>query len=357
MARFLRFGGVALGVGESLGEEGFRVARFDVAALAFAGALAVQLCGCAIGIPLTKPAAVDEQARRSATLVLGKSTRDEVRAALGTPWRESRAWGFDVFRAEGVRREIEFVSLLTPPVPMGISRTQVGGFVLAAYDETGVLVEAATGNLSDGDSSGLMLRAGGLTLGVETVERRGPQLLAEASAFAGYLSARRASADCTLVLACEPTAYQRWPDEGCPDRVAVDAGPPHNLRGLFAWCEDGECPAENLGRAGYVRVPLALPISLAPGRHELTLSSSTFKGLVNHPFECRAGDVQYAVVRGRVKWHWWGPRTSTLTTSIAFSPGAPESLRAHRIVLLRGDAWLIDPELPLGEPEPSPPRE
>lgn len=196
----------------------------------------------------------------------GVSTREQVRAALGPPWLVSGAFRFDALRVEDESRSIELVSLLTPPVPIAVIRATVGGYVLVTYDSSERVSAVAAGNAVSEDDRGLLLRADGVLMGVAAVEVPGAQLLAEAPALAGSVASRRGSLECTLVVACEPAASRRWPEEGCPDRVQVGDGPPFDTRGFFAWCE-GADSTELAGARGFVRLPIARALSLAPGRH------------------------------------------------------------------------------------------
>jgi hypothetical protein len=312
--------------------------------LALAGGAFAWLAGCAAGIPVTRPAAVEEQARRSATIVAGTSTRADVRAALGEPWLASRAWGFEAFQVQADQRELTFVSLLTPPVPIGVFRRHMSGYVLAIYDDAGVVMELASGSGPDDDSRGLWLHAGGVALGRAAAELGSMQVLADPAALAAHLDRCRRAPDCTLALSCEPSPDDRWLDESCPDRVSVDGGAPFDLRGFFASCEGGKCTEGARERGGFGRLPVVVPLPLAPGPHALAFASSTFKGRDEQSVSCGAGDVIYGLVRGQVKRHWWGPKQSTLTVRAELSEREPPEIATRRGLLYRGGRWLAAPE-------------
>jgi len=317
------------------------VARLDITMLLAAAAMLVSACG--VSLRVTRPKAVEEQARRSAAIVARETTRSAVHAALGAPWLASREWNIEAFRADAEQREIGFIVLFTPPIPIAAPREHVTGFVLVSYAPDDVVAEVRAGSAPSGDPRGVLLRVGAVSLGIEGVEPRGAQLFAEASAWPQWLAARRASHACTLLLACEPSARDRWLDESCPDRASVDGAEALDLRGYLVACDGGNCPEGAREGGSFARIPLAVPVSLAPGSHVLALASSTYLGRSEQAFSCAAGNVRFALVRGDVKRHWWGPSKSTLEARAEISD-APDSLGARRILLYRGARWLMEPE-------------
>ena len=94
----------------------------------------------------------------------------------------------------------------------------------------------------------------------------------------------------------------------------------------------------------YLRVPTVYPLTVSPGRHLLVMTSSTFRGRHDSSFECARGEVLYGVIRGHVSWDWWGPRTSTLATTVSFSDTLPEQWSAYSVLLYRGERWFVEPE-------------
>lgn len=307
------------------------------------------LTGCAFSVPLSDPQLVDAQQQRSAAIVPGESSREAVEAGLGAPWLRSRFWGVDVFRARDVSWEIGGPVILVAPIPLGVFRFKVEGYVLVTYDEAGRAdrVEAASASRANSADLVPMLRAGQLSLGIDAVDdRRSPQLMADGERVQDYLALRARSSSCTLVLACEETHFERWPYESCPDQVAVDDAPPFDPQPFFGRCEPGKScpPVIQPGSGGFVRVPLLYPLSLSPGPHRIELRSSTFRGRHETQFACAAGDVRFGTVRGRVSWHWWGPRQSTLDASVTLADAMPEGWRDRSLLLFRGGEWIALPE-------------
>jgi len=308
--------------------------------------LCLQLAGCGFGVPIKDPTAVTEQTQRTETIEPGQSTRDSVRAGFGEPWLQSRYWGVDVYQALDTSTELGGLVITIWPVPLGVFTYQVEGYVMVAYDPADRVVAVATGNVSNwhGEKHALMLRARDLNLGIESIYERGPQLMADASRLPEYVALRREAMTCTVILACEETAYERWAYEGCPDRVVIDDAEPMNPTPFFGACDPAaSCPPHVLPTGQFVWVPLVYPVTLPPGPHRLTLSSSTFKGESATSFECAAGEVRYGIIHGQVSWHWWGPRSSTLNTSVTFEEALPAKWGSYSILLYR-DRWYADPE-------------
>jgi hypothetical protein len=306
----------------------------------------VQLAGCGFGVPIKDPVAVTEQTQRSATIRPGESTRDSVRAAFGEPWLQSRYWGVDLYLALDTSTELGGLMITIWPVPLGVFTSQVEGYVMVAYDPADRVVAAATGNVSNwhGSKDPLMLKARDLNLGIEKIYQRGPQLMADASRLPGYVALRRQAMTCTVILACEETGYEKWAYEGCPDRVVIDDAEPMDPTPFFGVCDPADsCPSKTLPRSVFVQVPLVHPVTLPAGPHRLTMTSTTFKGESATDFECAAGEVRYGIIHGQVSWHWWGPRSSTLTTSVSFEDVLPAGWGSYSMLLYRG-RWYAEPE-------------
>lgn len=302
--------------------------------------------GCGFGIPLKRPTLVTEQARRTVTLHVGDA-REDVRAVLGQPWLQSAFWRFDAYRAVAEQKELGFIVLFTPPIPIGVMRSEVGGFVLVAYDDAGRVTALGAGQAGRGAGvfDSVMLRAGDLYLGIEPQYLHGPQLFADGARIDAYLERRRRAPACTLILACQKsTVAEKWPDEGCPNRVAVDGRIVADPSPYVGDCAAGTtCPAAAVRRGLYARLPVLVPVTLAPGEHHIEMSSSVFKGSSRASFACAAGDVRYGVLRGRVTWNWWGPRTSTLDATVTLTDRAPQDPQSFALLLYRGDGPLAEP--------------
>jgi hypothetical protein len=309
--------------------------------------LVAVVSGCTFGVPVQHPEQVEQQAQRSAAIRPGESTRTNVIEALGMPWLHSDYWHVDVYRARDVAREVGGLVVLIYPVPLGVFKSEVEAYVMVVYDDAGVVTSVVSGSTAHslGDQPSLMLRTAGLTLGLERFGKRGLHFMADGQHLVDYLHRRQVTGACTLVLACQEDAHEKWAYETCPDRVAVDDGPVLDPQPLTAACAAGQpCPAgESIG-APYMRVPLMLPLSMPPGRHRLSMSSSTFKGSHAEPFECSAGQVRYGVIRGHIKWHWWGPRKSTLDNTVTFEDSMPSDWNSHSMLLRRGDQWIAEQE-------------
>ena len=310
--------------------------------------LLIQAAACGFGIPLKEPVAVTQQAQRSATLRIGESTRDDARTALGEPLLRSNFWGFDLFRVNDTSKELGVLLVTIWPIPVGAFTSQVEGYVLVAYDNAGRIDQVSSGNVSNDRVPGdfQMLRARDLSIGIDKYHRRGLALMADANRLQDYLALRSISATCTAIMACDDSAYRKWPYEACPDQVAIDDAEPFDPRPFFGWCEPGRsCPPNALPASKSMRwVPLVHPTILQPGVHRLAMSSSVFKGRHETSFECAAGEVRYGIIRGRVKWHWWGPRSSTLDAAVTFADELPAEWVSHSILLYLRNGWLVEPE-------------
>lgn len=303
------------------------------------------LPGCASQItPSQYPVAVTQLTQRSATIRPGESTRDNVRAAFGEPWLQSRFWGFDLYRADDTLKELYDLVL---PITVNIE-----GYVLVTYDKTGRVGQVTSGIAHKAhrethgilDSQPMMLRAGELRLGVEYF-KDGPLLMADASRRQDYLELRRRSASCTLILACADMHNPGRQNESgpYPDRIAIDDAEPIDPQPFLGMhCNPiGSCqPPFNSSM-----VQLVNPISLPPGHHRLVITSSTYKGQHETSFECSPDEVRYGIIRGHVNWdRWHNPRNSTLETAISFEEDLPPQWASYSILLYRHDHWLAEPE-------------
>lgn len=273
------------------------------------------LVGCGFRVPVQETTAISEQREKRAVLLIGTSTRADVRAALGTPEVESERWRVDLYRAEEERREVEFVVVLVLPVPVGAFRVKERGYVLVAYDEAGRVSDVASGSASEGivaedATHWLVLRADDLTLVVDPVKTK-PRttLLADAGRLPAYLQTRRKSADCTLVVACDP-------GERCPEEFALEGGDAIEPR-----------PIEVLTGSSIVdRIPIVHALSVAPGSHRIAGGKDSF--------ECVPGDVVYANVRGAA-----GRRDEPKSS---FSKTPPSDRVDLPLVLHRNGRWWVD---------------
>jgi hypothetical protein len=74
------------------------------------------------------------------------------------------------------------------------------------------------------------------------------------------------------------------------------------------------------------------------------MSSATFKGRHETSFDCSAGEVRYGIIHGHVNWHWWGPRSSTLNTTVTFVEELPSEWASYSILLYSRNGWLVEAE-------------
>jgi len=311
--------------------------------------LLAQLSACGgFGIPLKQPEAVEHQARSALELRPGETTRAEVRAAFGEPWLKSGFWDFDLYRTEDISREIGVFVIVVLPLPVGVFTSQVGGYVLIAYDNGARIAQVSLDRLADNVFSEEFgtLRARDITFGIERIERRGAVLTADANRLPDYLAARGRTGTCTVVVSCDEKSYAKWPYETCPDRVTIDNAEPFDARPFFIRCDPaGDCPPGSLHATTPMRwVPTVRPVSLQPGSHRLVMTSSTFQGRQETGFECGAGETQYAIIGGHVDWHWWSPRTSTLHTAVTFVRELPAGWESRSVLLYSRDGWVAAPE-------------
>jgi hypothetical protein len=86
------------------------------------------------------------------------------------------------------------------------------------------------------------LRARDLTIGIDRYHQRGLTLMADANRLQGYLALRRLSGTCTVFMACDENAYQKWQYETCPDRVAIDDAE-RSILDLYSDCASQPNPA------------------------------------------------------------------------------------------------------------------
>lgn len=294
--------------------------------------------GCEIAVPMKKPIAVMQLEGRSSGIVVGKSTRDDVRSALGMPMLQSRFWGVDVFKVSDTSTAIGIF-----PIP-GVFTAKDQGYVLVTYDEAGCVAQMSAGSTyrSMGEQQPLMLKASNLYLGIEKTtvgeSPHGPQLIADAALLPAYLELRRRSSTCTLILAYQDAENPEIPFHGCPDTVVVDDTEPLDPTPFYARCGlDPQCPPDVWQ---LTPVPLLLPLTLSPGGHRLVLSKR--KTLHEVSFDCDAGEVLYGIIQGQVNKDWWG---FTFDYTVTFTQTSPAELSTYSVLLYSDDRWLAEQEL------------
>ncbi len=308
--------------------------------------LSLALCGCGFGVPLRGTTDVTQHAGRSATLEPGRSSRQDVRAALGEPWLASDAWGFEIYRADDERTEALFMLAVIWPVPIGWGSEKRQGYVLVTYAGTDRATHIAAGSASRGllasdGAKWMTIKAGEISVVLDPVlNRRRLSILADRGRLDEYLAARRQTPGCTIVAGCDGTG-------GCPDQFSVDGGEVCNPAPIDALCEpDRPCPAGSPWGPGrriegkdIVSLPVLHAIGVPAGLHELRVTNSRSKGEGTASFACAAGDVVYVTIRTDVV-RARGRRT--LQATVVPSATAPEAWTGYNLVLFRDDRWLVD---------------
>jgi hypothetical protein len=302
--------------------------------------------GCSFGVPLNQPTVVPQQAERSATIHLGESTREDVRAALGEPWLQSEFWRFEVYRADDKRTELGFMVAIVVPVPVGVFSEKRHGYVLVTYDTAGRASQVSSGVFGEGLSASetdtwMVVRADEITLAIDRVRTK-PRttLLADASRLPDYLAGRRHAADCTLVTACDQ-------DEGCPDRIAVDDGEPFDPSPITVLCApEAPCPKGTplaygkIDGRSFFHVAVLHAMGVPPGSHRLRIASSMVHGGGESSLTCAGGEVLYGIVHGRIEGaSWWSK--GTLKVTVTLSTIAPEVWDDYGVALYRDGRWLV----------------
>jgi len=323
-------------------------------ALAACCGVLAQLAGCLqvpFEVEVEKPALIGQQTRQAAGLAAGRSTRDDVRTALGVPWLQSDYWGFDIYRVSDSSRRLVGIGVPVLPVPFGVFAAQEEGYVLIAYDGQRRVTEIGQGRFRIHDRPPWIferISAGRFIFGLEGMHVHTlPVLTADAAALEHYVEAVRGAGACVAVLACEGAARggSQWADSACPDEVTVaeqriDLRPFRTLCGPGAGnrCPSGAAPVDDATLE--VMTPLVLPA----GRHLLSLRSSFLLGRREIEFECAAREVRYGVVEA---WEDSSAPTrgvGSLRTELVFHETLPAAWHARRLVLHRGGRWLVAEE-------------
>jgi hypothetical protein len=285
---------------------------------------------------MKKPIAVMQLEGRSSGIIIGKSTRDDVRSTLGAPMLQSRYWGVDVFRVSDTSTEIGIF-----PIP-GVFTAKDQGYVLVTYDEAGSVTQISAGRTYRmmGEQQPLMLKASNLYLGIEKTivgeAPHGPQLIADAALLSAYQDLRRRSSTCTLILAYQGDENPEIPFHGCPDTVVVDDAEPLDPTPFYAPCGlNPQCPPDIWQ---LTPVPLLIPLTLSPGGHRLALSKR--KTVYEVSFDCDAGEVLYGIIQGHVNKDWWG---YTVNFEVTFTQTPPAELSTYSVLLYSDNRWLVEP--------------
>jgi hypothetical protein len=328
--------------------------KFSVRRLGLAFALwiiLIQLSSCMeYRIPLKKPAVARQQAQHIAEFRLGKSTRDDVRTALGEPLVQSNFWGFDLFKAVGTSKEIGVAIGFGLPIPMGYYTTQVESYVLVAYDNAGRFAQVASDYhfLSESGEnvySSSYLRARDINFDTyydyTGNNDRGLILTVDANRLQEYLALVRPPGTCTVIMACDDEPFRKWYSPNtCPSRIAIDISVPLEIDSFFGGsCEQSRsCTPATFNNEGILRhdmMPMVQPFILQPGPHRLLVGDPDFKKRSETSFECSAGEVRYGIL----KW-----RSGAPNVSVTFVDELPAGWGSYSFLLYYRFSWLVESE-------------
>jgi hypothetical protein len=292
---------------------------------------------------------------RSSEVTIGQMDRAAVRGVLGAPRLSSAYWGFDLFRVDTEQTEVVFA--VTPwPIPFARFTDQLQRYTLVAYDKNNLASAVATGLFRrpttwrkvspiQSDFPSLHLRAGDLMFFVDPERTREVNLLVSPRGRDTFLQRARSLKGCTAVLGCA--------DQGCGDRLSVDALPASRLPARIAhvywlkagskrdfWLQGVEPPSSD-ARKPWLEALVAL--KLTPGEHVLEFSAGHLEGKTSFKFPCRPGEVTYLVVSASSKEGFW--KSTLLDWRIDRSNTMPECFARRPLVLLDDGQWYVDDNL------------
>ena len=282
------------------------------------GALAtLVLAGC---IPITlHESKLDETVPQSiATVVVGETTRAQVRAALGVPVIASEFWRFDAFRMKDANVG---VVVFPPYVPIP-SWTTEEAYAVVSFAEDGRVADAAW----------ISRQSGIWSIG------NGENLAA------GSGSVRVHSYYGTLLLTASPErrdAY--WRDHPARDRC-------REVIGLAQYAYDAKIKFDGESKVAFPRLatPLSLglvSVELAPGRHRIDATGTDAKFSAATEVECGAGDQHYVSLglEHDETASGYGSRKN-LDARFDVSDELPEALREQRLLIWADGQWLVPQE-------------
>jgi hypothetical protein len=327
-------------------------------------ALLAATVGCATEIPLGEPGIGEREVlAQSEALEAPFTTRQQVRAALGTPVLAAPDGSAEVFRVADRQRQLALVMMF--PLPGFSLRHEA--YTLVAYDAQGAVtgVEAAYRRQEFGDvNQGVVLRAGEY----EFVHAQADLLLVTPDR---YLASRpNGETGCTVLVGCEQRCRIGSVDDPsacgvCWTQLQVDDGPVQELPLLqmVTWRLPDDAPqspdavpsaaesrCEELGgRLSTGSGPMCIlsryslaPLQFVPGRHRMLASAKSLDGDARGEFECVAGEVVYATLGGEVTRRYSfsqqiaaGLRTAAATGRITYTANAPPELQGDRVILNR----------------------
>ena len=233
-----------------------------------------------------EPDLTAQAAQVHSRIVPGTTTRQEVRALLGTPIFESRDWGVELYRSEQTDTSTEWMVVLLVPVPGWTEVRDYRLYPLVVYSPSDVVQGLGAGQYAEhhrGDGAfkspeGTSAEVLGFTVAVDPCdERTCVWLLAPAERSVAYLRAPPAPGHCVINL--------RKPENG----VEVALGQQARMSSIGSGSGLGDSvPAE----PWYARIPVS------PGTHTLratpTGPSLAVAGELLRTIDCR-GDQLFVV--------------------------------------------------------------
>lgn len=282
------------------------------------GALAtLALAGC---IPITlHESKLEETVPQSiATVVVGETTRAQVREALGTPVVESDFWRFDAFRIKDANVG---VVVFPPYVPIP-SWTTEEAYALVSYADDGRVA----------DAEWILRRSGIWSIG------NGENLAAGAG------SIRVHSYYGTLLLAASPErrdAY--WRDYPLSDRCRV-------AMGMAQYAYDARIKLDGNSKAAFPRMstPLSLglvSLDLAPGHHRIDAEGTSAKFSTATEFECGAGELRFVGLGLEHEETAKGyGALKQFDARLDVSDEMPAAMRDQRLLVWIDGEWLVPQE-------------
>lgn len=268
---------------------------------------------------------------KAAQIVVGQTSRDNVRQLLGPPWLTGANAAFDVFRSSDVNSELGIIF-----VPVMYASDEVTGYLLATYDPSGTVAGYSVGIAHSGSMAlgtaeqAVAIRAGSVQFvasadGATEMLSMGPPLLRVGE----YLRDHPATG-CRVVVT---TA-------GVPVDVTVDDGR-HVVLPAFsdklAFLAGGAFKRDLL--------PAAAIFDVSPGNHRLRVESFELRvGFEQaQQFGCSSGEVLYATVylESRPATTSWGGLRVKLPVEVTVAMVMPEGVGDHGVVVWADGKWLV----------------
>ena len=301
-------------------------------------AFALMISGCG-ELPVQESKIETSLPQKTASIVVGETSRATVRQLLGAPWLASDYWRFDLFRMTD--RDARLVAVMLV-VPIGASWDDVHGYVLVSYDESGHVAAYGSGvthgeNLSsrlpsEGED-GLLLMVGDQGFAVESSSHT-PSALIPAARRDEYLRTLESGESCTVLVGCV--------QERCSNALVVDGGEARALPGVLL-----RIRRKPAGGIEVLTQPWLAPLTVRPGEHRLEIPPNALTILkASAEFSCAAGDLLYAAIEiesGDASQAWKHLKAQ-VHGSIDVSVQRPETFRELPMLIWRDGQWLVPQE-------------